>query len=147
MPRANLVADRTGTYPKRIPALKGPRMMSVIALRVSDPYLGRMVAALLKILTVMALAFMPLGMAPAIASSGDHPAAVQIGASPCEEHRGSGDLHSDPAMHCTACTALPALASPPPVADLRPEPRIHIRSTYFVAGFEPEVVTPPPKIS
>jgi MFS family permease len=89
----------------------------------------------------------PFGIASAGATPGAHPAAVESAVSPCGEHPAPGDVPSGPAMHCTACTALPAMEVPSPVAELRPQPRMDIRSPYFVSGIEPEVATPPPKYS
>jgi hypothetical protein len=124
-----------------------PGLMRIIALPASAPYLGQMVSAVLKILTLMALAYMPLGMAPAGATPGAHPAAVESAISPCQEHQAPGGLSSGPAVHCTACTALPAMEAAFPATQLRPQPRMDIRSRYFVSGIEPEVATPPPKYS
>lgn len=120
--------------------------MSVIVQTSSNPYGASMTAALFRLITLLALALMPFGMASAPAMNQPMPANHSMAqAGHCE---GQPEEDQAPAskMDCTAmCSALPATDAPTPT------PRLKLaapRSTAIVvayAGIEPEIATPPPR--
>lgn len=107
-------------------------------------YPARMASAVLRLLALVALIFMPLSMASAPAS------AQPVAAAPaghCEDQQEPADAPSSAKMHCTGCAALPAVDAPDPMAELRPETPLLISFARFMDGVEPETATPPPRIS
>ena len=114
----------------------------VIAAKGSPAYVARMPAVLLRLVMLVALAFMPFGMtnAPALASvSSSAPGH-------CDEHRKPADAPAKMDMHCATCAALPA-DEPAAVAELRPQAPILISAVHALSHTQPEIATPPPKLS
>lgn len=124
-------------------------MIRVIAGQCCSDYLGAMLSALLRVLALVALALMPLGMAaaPAAAAPASHVNAATSAAGHCDEHQKPADSPLMAQMHCTACAALAAPIVPAAIAELLPQAPTHIRLTYLGTSFEPEIVTPPPKLA
>lgn len=120
------------------------KLISVIAGQAAGPYLAGMASALLRLLMLAALLLMPTGMAgaPALAASSGSAAAGH-----CDEHEEPADAPAKPQAHCTACSALPAIEAPEQLAGLIPQaPRLLARSTPF-SDVQPEIATPPPRLS
>ena len=117
-------------------------LTSVIAAKGSPAYVARMPAALLRLVMLIALAFMPFGMtsAPAMAASVSSSAPGH-----CDEQK-PADAPAKMDMHCATCAALPA-DEPAEVAELRPQAPILISATHALSGTQPEIATPPPKLS
>ena len=123
-------------------------MMSVIVQTAPGIYGVRMIAALPRLLTLLALLLMPFGMVSAPAAAQPMPASHSMAqAEHCDEQPGQdkAPLHSSQQMHCAMCAALPAGDPPAPNAGLQPTaPRI-IAVVSPVSGIELEIATPPPK--
>ena len=124
--------------------------MSVIATTGSRPYGEHMAAALLRLMAIAAFVLMPFGMTGATASTGPLRAdvsAMAMGAGHCDEQPGKERAPSAQ-MDCTAmCTALPAADVWVPLCVLRPTaPRTLTIAAPF-SGIEPEIATPPPRLS
>ena len=122
--------------------------MSVIVQTSSSPYGASMIAALLRLLTLLALVLMPFGMAstPAVAQAmpANH-AMAQSAHCDQQSDQNKSPAHSSQQMHCAMCAALPASEPPRPDAELRPTaPRI-IAAVCPFNGIELEIATPPPK--
>jgi len=122
--------------------------MSVNVQTSSSPYGASMTAALLRMITLLALVLMPFGMAstPAVAQSMPANHAMAQSAH-CDEQsdQNKAPSHSSQQMHCAMCAALPASEPPTPVAGLRPTtPRVIATVSPF-NGIELEIATPPPK--
>jgi hypothetical protein len=115
---------------------------SVIAAKGSPAYVARMPAALLRLVMLIALAFMSFGMtnAPAMAASGSGSASGH-----CDEHQKPADAPAKMDMHCATCAALPA-AETIEVAELRPQAPILISAIHALSDTQPEIATPPPKL-
>ena len=119
-------------------------MTSVIAGQGSPAYVTRMVATLLRLMMPIALALMPFGMAnaPAVAAS-----IAPAAAGHCDEHQKPDNLPARMDMSCASCTALPAPDFAPDVSELRHElPRL-VKAAKAMSDTEPEIATPPPKLS
>ena len=120
--------------------------MSVIVQTASPPYVAAMIAALFRLLTLLALVLMPFGMAsaPASAQPVDHAAMAQAGH--CSELPDEDKAPVSKQMDCTAaCTALPASSSPLPAAPLEPQTPRTIAIAKPFAGVALEIATPPPR--
>lgn len=120
--------------------------MPVIAQQASWPYVRRMTAALLRVLTLLALVLMPLGMTGAPAAASPMPASHDMATmGHCDEQPGQDEAPVSK-MDCTAmCTALPATEGPTPASVLKPKaPRTIAIAMPFV-GMVPEIATPPPR--
>ena len=116
-------------------------MTSVIVQQARRAYLGAMASLLFRLLTLIAVLLMPAGMASAPALAQPAPAAGH-----CDEHQEPADAPSKPQVHCTGCSALPAIGVPEAAAALRPlAPRL-IAQIQPISGREPEIATPPPKL-
>lgn len=104
-----------------------------------------MTAALLRLLTLLALVLMPIGMTSAPAAASPMPASHHTAAGHCEEQP---DQDQAPAskMDCAAmCTALPATDAAAPSPVLKPKaPRTIAVATPF-DGVILEIATPPPR--
>lgn len=104
-----------------------------------------MTAALLRLLTLLALVVMPIGMATAPAAASPVPASHHMMGGHCDEQP---DQDQAPAskMDCAAmCTALPATDSAAPTPVLKPKaPRTIAVATRF-HGIILEIATPPPR--
>jgi len=122
--------------------------MSVIVQTALNPYGACMTAALLRLITLLALVLMPFGMASAPAMAQLMPANHAMGQSGhCGKQTDQDKAPSHPSqqIHCAMCAALPASDPPTPIAELRPTaPRI-IASVSPFNGIELEIATPPPK--
>ena len=121
-------------------------MMPVIARHASRVYGAEMTAALLRLLTLLALILMPVGMAGAPAAASPLPESHDTAmASHCDEQSGEGETPVSK-MDCTAmCAAVLATDAPAPSSILKPKaPRTLATATPFV-GVVPEIATPPPK--
>ena len=118
-------------------------MTLVIAAQGGGAYVDRMPAALLRLIMLVALAFMPLGMAgtPAVASTTSGAAAGH-----CDEHQKPADAPAKMSMHCAACAALPAV-QPTAVSELKPRAPTLISAMNALSDTVPEIATPPPRLS
>lgn len=122
--------------------------MSVIVQTASTPYGARMIAALFRFVTLLALVLMPFGMIGTPANAQSIPAnhaMVQQGH--CDE-QSNGDkapAHSSQQMHCAMCAALPASEPQSPSAGLRPIAPRKIATVSPFNGIELEIATPPPR--
>ena len=118
-------------------------MISVIAAKGSAAYVAGMPAVLLRLVMLIALAFMPLGMtnAPAMAAS-----VASSASGHCDDHQKPVDVPAEIEMHCATCAALPAVAAAE-VTELRPQAPIVISVVHALSDTQPEIATPPPKLS
>ena len=114
----------------------------VIAAKGSPAYVARMPVVLLRLVMLIALAFMPFGMtnAPAMAASPSGSAA-----GPCDDHQKPADAPAKMDMHCATCAALPA-DEPAEVVELRPQAPMLISAVNALSDTQPEIATPPPKL-
>ena len=117
-------------------------MTLVIAAKGGGAYAARMPAVLFRLMMLVALAFMPFGMAnaPAVAATGATAAAGH-----CDEHQKPSDAPSKMSMHCAACAALPAV-EPVAVSELRPQAPARISAMNALSDTVPEIATPPPRL-
>ena len=99
-----------------------------------------MVAAVTRLILLVALALMPMDMASA-------PAAVPVAAKHCDEHQQPADAPAKMDMHCATCAALPAIQAPVRDPELRPEMPRFARASSALSDTEPEIATPPPRLS
>lgn len=124
--------------------------MSVIVQKASSPYGAPMVAAIFRLLALVALVIMPLGMTatPALAHSENHsmPMDHSMPAGHCDDQQAPEKAPAPAKMDCTAaCTALPATSGPALAPGFKPKaPRTVSIETPF-EGTEPEILTPPPR--
>lgn len=106
-----------------------------------------MLAALLRLVTIVALAAMPLGMAatPIAASPMDHPSAAM--SDHCAEPSDESDSVPGKTMDCkAACSALPASSVKPAEDPVRPPvPRDGLAAVGFDDTLR-EIATPPPRL-
>ena len=118
-------------------------MTLVIAAKGGGAYVARMPAVLLRLMMLIALAFMPFGMAstPAIAATVSSAAAGH-----CDEHQKPADAPAKMSMHCAACAALPAV-EPMAVSGLKPQAPAQISAMNPLSDTVPEIATPPPRLS
>lgn len=118
-------------------------MTNVIVETGGRHYLIAMASALFRLMALFALLLMPGGMAGAPAIAQPAPAA----SGHCEDGHSPADAPAQPQAHCAACAALPAFDLPEAASTILPKaPRLIARSQP-IAGFEPEIATPPPKLS
>jgi hypothetical protein len=118
---------------------------SVIAQQGQHFYGCGMTAALLRLLTMLALVLMPIGMTSAPAAASPVPASHHMTAGHCDEQPEQNQAPASK-MDCAAmCTALPATDSAAPNPVLMPKaPRTVAVATPF-DGIILEIATPPPK--
>ena len=110
----------------------------------SSGYPVRMASAVLRLLALFALIFMPLSMATGPASAQPSAGAP---AGHCNDHQKPSDIPAGQQVHCTSCAALPAMDAPLPTSDLRPQTPTELRLVELSAGIIPETTTPPPKLA
>lgn len=101
-----------------------------------------MIAALMRMLALVALLAMPLGMAAPAAAHGSPATASEPGH--CGEEQGESEAPAKAPAHCTACAALPATSLGAVDTRLLQVPRTAAVVAPF-AGIELEIATPPPK--
>ena len=101
-----------------------------------------MASAVVRLVLLVALALMPMGMASATAA-----APVTSAAGHCDEHQQPTDAPAMIDMHCATCAALPAIAAPSRDPGLKPEMPRFARITNALSDTEPEIATPPPRLS
>lgn len=101
-----------------------------------------MLAAVMRLILLVALALMPMGMASA-------PAAVEVAAAAghCDEHQQPAETPAKMDMHCATCAALPAIQVPVGDPELRPEMPRFARASSALSDTEPEIATPPPRLT
>lgn len=119
---------------------------SGIAMPTPGAYGPRMAAAVLRLLTLIALMLMPVGMAGAPAMAQPAPARhAMAGMDHCDDM--PAKEQAPPAkMDCTAmCTALPATDAPLPEPVMNPKAPRAIATGAPFAGIVPEIATPPPR--
>ena len=104
----------------------------------------RMVPALLRLMTLVALLFMPLSMASAPAAAS--PSASTSSSGHCDEHQKPAEAPTAPKAHCAACAALPAGDAPVAVEQLRPAILLNVEAERWITAREPDIDTPPPKL-
>lgn len=122
-------------------------MMSVIVPKALRPYEPRMAAALLRMLTLLAIVLMPFGMtsAPAMARP-SHTGHSILAMGHCDEQPKQHELPASEKMDCaTTCSALPATDASSPAPRLKPVAPRSIAIFASFIGTEPEIVTPPPR--
>ena len=122
--------------------------MSVIAQKESGAYGARMIAALFRFITLLALVLMPFGMMGAPANAQPMPAnheMVQQGHCDEQSDGEKAPAHSSQQMHCAMCAALPAAEPPSPSVGLRPITPRKIATVSPFNGIELEIATPPPR--
>ena len=106
-----------------------------------------MAAAVLRLMTLIALILMPIGMAgePAIAMApAEHGMAAMEGH--CDELPGKQQAPRLSKMDCAAmCTAIAATSAPMPVPMMKPDAPRSIAISAPFGGIEPEIATPPPR--
>ena len=122
--------------------------MSVIVQTSSTHYGASMIAALLRLLTVLALVLMPFGMvsipAAAEAMAADH-ATMPMGHCGDQSDQDKAPAHTSQQMHCAMCAALPASEPPTPAAGVPPSTPRSIATVSRFDGIELEIATPPPR--
>lgn len=111
--------------------------------RSAHAYLTAMASALFRLLALIALLAMPGGMAGAPALAAPAPAA----SGHCEQGHAPAEAPAQPQAHCAACAALPAFELPAPAATVVPTAPRLIARTQAIDSIEPEIATPPPKLS
>lgn len=118
-------------------------MTLVIAAQDGGAYVARMPATLLRLIMLIALAFMPIGMtgAPAVAAT-----ASTADAGHCDEHQKPADSPAKMSMHCSACAALPAV-EPTAAPELKPQAPARISAINALSDTKPEIATPPPRLA
>lgn len=109
-------------------------------------------SVLLRLLATLAVMLMPLGMAAAPAATSHHQRITMAMPMPmpmqhCPEPAvpGSNSAFAHCAMACAA--ALPAISSPEPLAQpvVRSSPQVP--AITALAGVEPDIATPPPRLA
>jgi hypothetical protein len=118
-------------------------MTLVIARQGVRAYVARMPAVVLRIAMLIALAFMPLGMASAPAAVSNVPGAT---AGHCDEHQKPADAPARMDMHCAVCAALPA-SDPVNVEELEPQAPELFSAMNALSDTKPEIATPPPRLA
>jgi putative hemolysin len=109
-----------------------------------------MIAALTRLLTLLALVLMPLGMTSAPAAASPMPAGhATPSANHCSEQGDEDEGETpDSRADCTAmCTALPATDCPTPAMVLQPKAPRSIGMANPFDGIILEIATPPPKLA
>lgn len=118
--------------------------MSVIARQCHGAYFAPMPRLLLRIFALVAVLSMPAVMTGT-------PAAAQPAATAESRHCSNEDKPAEDSarqqIHCMACSALPALDEPAPVAALVLKVPRRIARTRPISGIVLEIATPPPKLS
>jgi hypothetical protein len=104
-----------------------------------------MAATFLRLLMLVAVAFMPVSMASA--SIAVAPVAAEASGGHCNDQQKPADVPSTPKAHCAACAALPAGEAPLVVAELRPVLLRVVEAARWIAEREPDIDTPPPKLA
>jgi hypothetical protein len=102
-----------------------------------------MAAAVLRLFLLVALALMPMGMTSAPAAG----SVATPAAGHCDDHEQPADAPTKADMHCATCTALPAIEAPVGDPGLRPEMPRFARAASALSNTEPEIATPPPRLS
>lgn len=124
------------------------KLVSVIVETASRSYGARMAAAVIRLLTLLALVIMPFGMAgaPATAQSGSTEHSL-TSTGHCDEQSGQkgSPVKSTQMMHCAMCVALPAAEAPKPAEAMLPAAPRAIAAVTSVDSIELEIATPPPK--
>lgn len=106
-----------------------------------------MTAALLRLLTLLAMVLMPIGMTSAPAAASPMPANHHMMAGHCDK-QSEKDQAPASKMDCAAmCTALPATASAATISVLKPKALRTIASATRFDGIILETATPPPRQS
>jgi hypothetical protein len=106
----------------------------------------RMIAALCRLLTLLALVLMPVGMTYAPAAASPMPASHhEVTMGHCGEQTGQDEAPISK-MACTAmCMALPATDAPTKASVLKATAPRNIGIAKRFVGMVPEIATPPPK--
>lgn len=108
-------------------------------------YLHSMAALLLRLLAAFALIAMPLGMASA--GSLAQSSAPTVESSHCADHAPPSHAPVRQDGHCAACVVLTNNGGTVEAVALRPKTPMSTSPAYVLAGHEPEVATPPPKMA
>jgi hypothetical protein len=87
----------------------------------------------------------PFGVPCGTVAPPSPPAAAETGH--CAEHRQPAEEPVKMQVHCNGCSAIAAIEPPGPVAELRPQAPRLITAICPVTGIEPEIATPPPRLS
>lgn len=123
--------------------------MWVIVEKAFRPYGLRMIAALVRFVTLLALVLMPFGMvgtpAAAKAMPADH-ATMQMGHCDEQPQQDKAPGHTSQQMHCAMCTALAASEPPAPPSSPAPRTARIIAAVSPFNGIELEIATPPPRL-
>ena len=118
-------------------------MTLVIAAQGGGAYVACMPAALLRLLMLIALAFMPLGKTGASAVAAT---TFSTAAGHCDEHQKPADAPAKMSMPCAACAALPAVEATA-VPELKPQAPARISAMNALSDTKPEIATPPPRLA
>ena len=122
----------------------------VIARQGWRAYRAAMLRAISRLLAILAVLMMPIGMSGAAAAE---PVSAQGATSEhCADHQIPGDTAPNDApdsqaLHCAACSALPAADQPIAAGAIVPSALRALALADGFAGIEPEIATPPPRRS
>lgn len=109
-----------------------------------------MTAALLRLLTLLALVLVPIGMTSAPAAASPTPASHHMAAGHCDEQPEDDQAPASKmdcaAMCATMCTALPAMDAAAPNPLLKPKAPRTIAVAKPFDGIILELATPPPRL-
>lgn len=119
--------------------------MGFIAPSGATPYDYNMASVVFRFLALIALLFMPMSMGNMAATA--HTTAAGNAESHCQDHQKPAEKSPKMDMHCASCSALPAVETLADASDLRPSSPREVFVTDKIAGNEPEIATPPPKLS
>ena len=113
----------------------------------SGAYLAPMLAAILRLLTIAALALMPFGMAAASAAVPVHHPQASSSAGHCDDQDGEPSRESqDPLPGCSAgCSMFMAEKEPTPETIVAASQSTAASIARRWSSLPPETATPPPK--
>ena len=126
------------------------RGVRVIAWQGWSAYRAAMLRAMSRLLAILAVFLMPIGMSGAAAA--EAVAAHGATSEHCSDRQKPDDASPSEApdaqaLHCAACSALPAADQPIAAAAIVPIAPGAMALANGFAGIEPEIATPPPRRS
>lgn len=120
-------------------------MREFIAPSGASPYDRGMASVVLRLLALVALLFMPMSMGNSAAAA-THSTAAATADGHCQDHQKPAEKSPKMDMHCASCSALPAAEAIVDTSALKPATPRQMTVTDDIAGNEPEIATPPPKL-
>jgi hypothetical protein len=108
-------------------------------------YWARMRIAAIRLLALAALLMMPFGVTGPTMAAAVSAATAEAGH--CAEHGKPAEEPVKMQVHCNGCSAIAAIEPPAPVAEFRPRAPRLVTAMHPGTGIEPEIATPPPKLS